>query len=65
MATSRKNKPTPTKTFPNTPAGTKAAFEHGQKYGEKQVEVGPGIETGFGAKVKPVKRGAAINRPTK
>ena len=47
MSSNLKNKRPPTKTFPNTPAGTKAAFEYGQKYGEKKMIVGPGVKTGF------------------
>lgn len=39
-----KSKPTPTRTFSNTPAGVKRAFEHGQKYGEKQVIVSKGVK---------------------
>lgn len=46
MAASKKSQPTPTRTFPNTPAGTKAAFAHGQKFGETKVIAGKGVKTG-------------------
>lgn len=45
MAASKKSQPTPTRTFPNTPAGTRQAQEFARKHGDT-AHFAKGVNTG-------------------